>query len=163
MVNGPADSSATATTAATGRPAEAPYAVYRPANNATAPTQPASPRLPTTSAEEVDLVKSMTRQQRREYVANFLRTEVSLQSTPRMVAIYLPPSTLIAPHHIFGFRNLPMKVGPTVTDPAVSSWRNRNEMLTMIPIPVVRFVWSSLPTVKTFARRKTSIVHISST
>jgi hypothetical protein len=78
MINDAADSSATATTTAA-QPAEAAYAVYRPNNNATAPSQAAPARLPTTSEEEVDLVKSMTRQQRREYVANFLRTEVCFQ------------------------------------------------------------------------------------
>jgi hypothetical protein len=70
--NNAADSSASATAT------EPTYAVYRPASDATQ-SQPATSRLPVTSNEEVDLVKSMTRQQRREYVANFLRTEVCFQ------------------------------------------------------------------------------------
>jgi hypothetical protein len=74
ILNKAVGSSAAARTSGVSQPAEPVYAVYRPASNATA-----APQLPittTTSDEQADLVTSMTRLQRREYVANFLRTGV---------------------------------------------------------------------------------------
>jgi hypothetical protein len=43
-----------------------------------------------------------------------------------------------------------MKGDRTAIDPAVSSWRNGNEMSTMIPTPVARFVWNILQMVEDF-------------